>query len=108
MNKRSQSEKHKLTHLEELHSKVNAVSITARDSEIPRPCGAGSKYDCVILGPDIINVDVHANMRVGDENLQYKGWEDVTASVPEVLTTPSAAMRSSRRCTIALSSFILY
>ena len=85
---------------------MDAVSFTVRYLEVTRPSSASADNDGIVLFPYLGCIDIDADMCIGNEGLMKLCYFDVE-KVIEILTMPSAAMRSMRRCTIALSSFIL-
>lgn len=59
------------THLKVLHSEVNSVSLPVGNLEIARPCRTSANYNSIILSPEIVDIDVLADMCVGNERLTY-------------------------------------
>lgn len=55
--------------LEELHSEVDAVDIAVGNLEVSRPCSASSKDYGVVLSAQLVSIDVHTDVGIGDEGL---------------------------------------
>jgi len=72
------------THLKELRREVYTVRIAPWNFEVPRPCGTGRNYHRVVLSMDFLGVDINSDM----------------STITNV--TPSASIRSIRRCTTDL------
>lgn len=84
---------------------MDAVSFTVRYLEVTRPGSASADNDGIVLFPYLGCIDIDTDVCIGNEGLKLCYFD--VEKVIEILTMPSAAIRSKRRCTIALSSFIL-
>lgn len=89
---------------------MDTVRVPVGDGEVPGPRRAGRDNESVVLRADCVGVDVGADFGVRDEVLIQCELSEVTQGSRkerERRTMPSAAMRSIRRWTMDLSSFIL-
>jgi len=69
-----------------------------------RPCGTGRYYHCVVLSTDLLSVDIDSDMSVVDECLET---HQKMALKKKTRRAANHSLRSSRRCTIDLSNFML-
>lgn len=101
--------------LEEVHREMDPIRLAVGDLEVSRPGRSRRDDDRVRLGSDRLGIDVLANMGVRDEVLRKRGEKQSRRGQPSEerrkmarggLTIPSAAMRSIRRWTMLLSSFM--
>lgn len=91
------------------HGEVDAVSVSVRYFEVTRPCGTRAYHYGIVLRANYVDVNVLSNVCIRNKCLKDElvNRDDVVCPYSRTLTTPSAAIRSTRRCTIALSSFML-
>ena len=55
--------------LKVLHGEVDTICVTSRNSQVARPCRTSADNDCVMLSPDVLNVNVNTNVGVRNERL---------------------------------------
>ena len=94
--------------MEVLHSKVDTVCLTIGYLQVAGPCCTRADHHGVILSAQLVRVDILAYIGVRHEGLlEPLDIEENTEVCESKPTTPSAAIKSTRRCTIPLSNFML-
>ncbi len=58
------------TYLEVLHGEVDTVGLAVGDLEVAWPCRTSADNDSIVLGSNLINVDITSHMGIRDERLK--------------------------------------
>lgn len=59
-----------VTHLQVLHGEVDTVGLAVGDLEVAWPCRTRADNDSIVLGSNLINVDITSHMGIRDERLK--------------------------------------
>lgn len=67
---------------------MDTISFTVWNLEIPRPSRAGTNDDSIIFSTQFVNIDVPADVRIGDERLDKTHLKRQQDEVDEVRYLP--------------------